>query len=83
MDFDNFEADQGQEITGWPSELREYWMKNHKGRGDAELAARAVPHDRGVLADGHETTRQPSCRLLLNEALEIRTLDVAAEALVM
>lgn len=33
LDFDNFEADQEHEISGWSRELREYWMKNHKSWG--------------------------------------------------
>jgi hypothetical protein len=33
LDFDNFSADEGNEMSCWSPELREYWMKNHKSWG--------------------------------------------------
>ncbi len=33
LDFDNLAADEGNEMSCWSPELREYWMKNHKGWG--------------------------------------------------
>ena len=33
LDFDNLAGDEHSEMSHWPAQLREYWMKNHKDWG--------------------------------------------------
>ena len=33
LDFENMADDEGNEMSRWSPELREYWMKNHKDWG--------------------------------------------------